>query len=54
MIDDDDGGGDDDDDRSQYQDLCDESLWQRLGGLLGPACGPLGRGGILEARTCRP
>ena len=32
---------DDGDDRRQYQDLCDESLWQRLGRLLGPSWGPL-------------
>ena len=35
----DDDGDDNDDDKSQYQDLSDESLWQRLGGVFGPACG---------------
>ena len=28
---------DDDDDRSQYQDFCDRSLWERLVSLLGPS-----------------
>ena len=46
MIDDvvvvDDDDDDDDDDRSQYQYLCNLSLWGRLGGLLGPSSRPLG------------
>ena len=42
-IDVDDGDDDeDDDDTSQYEDLCDESFWQRLGGILVPSRGPPG------------